>query len=68
MPEQDCSGIFLFVAIHDAAPMIFAFGLLETQNAPIRIALTKTNAAHAASTLSFIAIPTRHTSITVPTG
>ena len=37
----------------------------ETQKAPSRIALTNTKAAHTASTLSFIAISTRQTSIAV---
>jgi hypothetical protein len=37
----------------------------ETQKAPSRIAPTKTNAAHTASTLSFIVTSTRRTSITV---
>jgi hypothetical protein len=44
---------------------VFRIMLEETQKAPSRIAPTKTNAAHTASTLSFIVTSTRCTSITV---
>ena len=44
---------------------IFPDHVGETQKAPSRIAPTKTNAAHTATMLSFIAMSTRRTSITV---
>jgi hypothetical protein len=53
------------VGLKAALDGFWRLDFLETQKAPSRIAPTKNNAAHAASTLSFIVRSTRRTSIAV---
>jgi hypothetical protein len=54
------SGVVFF---SEKPSSFFRIALEETQKAPSTMAPTKTNAAHTASTLSFIVTPTRRTSI-----